>query len=97
MAVWSENLEELPRLVTQEGFTFSSPAMARKGDLWNHPSAGYMDKLTVEYVTKWTDSEHEAIWYIVAFSNPTHLVTSLNIGEGMGMGTFEIPVKAVAN
>lgn len=94
MATWSRELELSPRVINEPGFTFSSPALARRGDLWNDPSKGYMEKLTVQYVTKWTDSDHEAIWYVVAFANPTELVTSLRISEGMGMGTFEIPAKA---
>jgi hypothetical protein len=93
MPVWSENLEDLPRLVSQEGFTFSSPTMARKGDLWTNPSRGIKEQFIVEYVTKWVHPEYSAIWYIVTFSNPSDLITSLHIGEGMGMGTFTIPVK----
>jgi hypothetical protein len=98
MATWSENLEELPRpkSLAQQGFTFSSPANARKGDLWSNPSAGQFGKLTIKYVTKWIDSDHEAIWYIVAFEDPTNLITALHIGEGMGMGTFEVPIKVNA-
>lgn len=99
MATWSRELEFSPRPDFPAGFTFSSPALARKGDLWNNPSAGQFDKLTVAYVTKWTDSDHEAVWYVVTFANPTELITSLRIGEGMGMGTFEVPVnqKEVTN
>lgn len=95
MAIWSENLEELPRNIAlaQQGFTFSSPTNARKGDLWSNPSAGQFNKLTVKYVTKWTDSDYETIWYIVAFEELSNLITSLRIGEGMGMGTFQVPVK----
>jgi hypothetical protein len=96
MATWSRELELEPRVVNEPGFTFSSPALARRGDLWSNPSAGQFEKLTVDYVTKWTDSDHEAIWYIVTFVDPTCLITALNIGEGMGIGTFEIPAKADA-
>jgi hypothetical protein len=96
MATWSRELELSPRVVNEPGFTFSSPALARKGDLWNNPSAGVMGKFTVAYVTKWTDSDHEEIWYIVAFEEGSELITALHIGEGMGIGTFEIPAKANA-
>jgi FPC/CPF motif-containing protein YcgG len=93
MATWSRELELAPRVVNEPGFTFSSPALARRGDLWSNPSAGQFGKLTIKYVTKLTDSDHEAIWYIVAFEDPTNLITALHIGEGMGMGTFEVPIK----
>ena len=96
MATWSRELELAPRPDFQEGFTFSSPALARKGDLWSNPSAGVMKKYTVAYVTKWTDSDHEAIWYIVAFAEGSDLITALHIGENMGIGTFEVPAKANA-
>jgi hypothetical protein len=96
MATWSRELELASRPDFQAGFTFSSPALARKGDLWSNPSAGITDKFTVAYVTKWTDSDHEAIWYVVTFEEPSDVVDGIRVGEGMGMGTFEVPAKANA-
>jgi hypothetical protein len=97
MARWSENLEELPRnkALAQQGFTFSSPANARKGDLWSNPSAGIKDKFIVKDVIKWTDADYGSIWYDITFdtSDTSKSISGIKIGENAGMGTFQVPIK----
>ena len=86
MKTWTVNLEDKPRTLDRP--EFYQPELARKGDKWHNPSRGIQEKLTVEYVTKYTDPNYDSTWYIITFSNPLPNLTSLHIGEGMGMGTF---------
>jgi hypothetical protein len=85
--MFSKNLETAPRTLNRP--EFHNPALVRKGDLWHNPSQNYHKKLTVNTVTKYTSPEYESIWYVITFSDNTEGdPTGLNIGEGMGMGTF---------
>lgn len=84
---WSVNLEELPRELNRP--EFHDPSLVRKGDLWHNPSQGQHDKLFVDTVTKYVDPDYESIWYIITFEQESYL-KALNIGEGMGLGTFYV-------
>ncbi len=86
MPTWTVNLENEPRTLDRP--EFHQPALARKGDTWHNPSQGYKELMTIDLVTKYIDPDYESIWYIITFSNPLPHLKALNIGEGMGMGTF---------
>ena len=82
----TERLEDAPRTLERE--EFHAPALVRRGDKWHNPSVGQHDFMTVEYVTKYSDSNWGDVWYVITFSNPLPHLKGLNIAEGWGMGTF---------
>ena len=79
-------LENAPR--TLDRVEFHRPELARKGDKWHNPSAGQHDFLTVEFVTKYVSYTYAETWYVITFSDPLPHLKGLQIGEGLGMGTF---------
>ena len=87
----AEQIENAPRELTQD--YFYAPALARKGDKWNNSATGQHEYLTVDTVTKYTDSGYGSSWYVITFSDPLPHLKGLNIAEGLGMGTFKVGAR----